>query len=82
MKKTPEEILAEIQPIFQEVLDVENLTLTPETVANDIEEWDSLSHIQLVMAIGRHYNIRFTTQEIVAWKTVADIIQSILTHLG
>ncbi len=75
--KTTEEILAELQPIFCDVLDLDTLTLTPETTANDIEEWDSLAHIQLVMAIGKHFNIRFTTQEMSSWASIADIVASI-----
>lgn len=80
--KTPEDILAELQPIFRETLDLDDLTLTPATTAEDVEEWDSLAHIQLIMAMSRHFGIRFTTQEMTAWRSVADIITSIQGHLS
>ena len=45
------QILAEVQEIFRDTLDNEEITLTDATTANDVEEWDSLTHIQLIVAI-------------------------------
>ncbi len=77
MKKTTEDILAELTPIFCDVFELDDVTLTLETTANDIEAWDSLAHIQLIMALGSHFNVRFSSQEIIGWKSVADIVASI-----
>ncbi|MBI9067038.1 MAG: acyl carrier protein [Salinivirgaceae bacterium] len=73
-----QEIISQLTPIFTEVLDVENLTLTPQIQADDIEEWDSLSHIQLIVAIEKHFNLKFTSLEIQGWKNVQDICSTIL----
>jgi len=72
-----EQILSEVQEIFRNILDQENLVLSAQTTAADVEDWDSLSHIQLVVAIEKHYKIRFTSKEIQSWKNVDEMISSI-----
>lgn len=72
-------ILAEVQEIFQDVLDNEDIELTYETTAEDIEEWDSLSHIQLIVAIEKHFKIKFTSREILSWKNVGEMIDCVAT---
>jgi acyl carrier protein len=69
-----EEILAELTPIFRDVLDNEKISISAATAASDIAEWDSLSHIQLVVAIEKHFSIRFTSREIQSWTNVGDMI--------
>ena len=73
------EIMAEVQEIFRDVLDNEEIVLTPETMADDIEEWDSLSHIQLIVAIEKHFKVKFTSKEILSWKNVGEMIDCIST---
>ncbi len=58
------EILSKLSEIFREELDNEEITLTEETTANDVEEWDSLSHIQLIVAVEKAFGIRFISSEI------------------
>ena len=71
------QILDEVQAIFREVLDNEEIVLANETTADDIEEWDSLTHIQLIVAIEKHFKIRFTSREILSWQNVGQLIGSI-----
>lgn len=72
-----EKILEQVNAIFIDVLDDENIKLTETTTAYDIDEWDSLSNIQLVVAIENHFNIRFTSKEIQIWNNVGDMVNSI-----
>lgn len=71
------EILLKVQDIFRDILDNEEITLSPETVADDIEEWDSLTHIQLIVAIEKFFKVKFTSKEILSWKNVGEMIDCI-----
>ncbi len=72
------QILADVQEIFRDVLDNEDIKINDLTAADDIEEWDSLSHIQLIVAIEKHFKIKFNSKEILEWKTVGDMIDCIV----
>lgn len=71
------QILAEVQEIFREVLDNEEIVLNNATTADDVEEWDSLTHIQLIVAIEKHFKIKFTSKEILSWQNVGEMIDCI-----
>lgn len=71
------EILEEVQEIFRDVLENEEIVLTPETTANDVDDWDSLSHIQLIVAIEKKFKIKFTSKEILSWNNIAEMTESI-----
>jgi acyl carrier protein len=72
------EILRQINEIFIDVLDDVGITLSEVTTASDVEGWDSLTHIQLVVAVEKLFKCRFTSREIQAWKNVGEMITSIL----
>ena len=76
------EILNQVQEIFRDVLDNEDIILTNETTANDVEEWDSLSHIQLIVAIEKNFKLKFTSLEIMKWKNVGEMIDSIYQRIN
>lgn len=69
MKMTKNEIMVQIQEIFCDVLDNEDIVLTDTTTSDDIEEWDSLSHIQLVVSIEKSFKLKFTAADISSWGT-------------
>lgn len=71
------EILKEVNNIFADILDNENIVLKEATTAGDIDEWDSLSHIQLIVAIEKHFKIRFTSKEIQSWSNVGEMIDCV-----
>ncbi|RNA60782.1 acyl carrier protein [Chryseobacterium nematophagum] len=73
------EILTKLTTIFHEELDNENIVLSFETTADDIEEWDSLSHIQLIVAVEKNFGVRFTSSEIQSWQNVGEMIDCIVT---
>ena len=71
------DILAKVQEVFRDELEVEDLVLTDETTADDVEEWDSLSHVQLVVALEKTFGIKFTSREILSWDNVGDLVDCI-----
>lgn len=70
-------ILKQVNEIFVDILDNEAIVLSDQTTADDIEEWDSLTHIQLVVAVEKKFGIRFTSKEIQGWANVGEMINSI-----
>ena len=72
------EIISQINQIFIDTLDDEDIVINESTKANDIDEWDSLTHIMLVVAIEKHFKITFTSEEITSWDNVGVMIDSIL----
>ncbi len=71
------ELLTTLNKIFADTLDEDNIVLTEQSTADDVEGWDSLSHVQLVVAVEKHFKIRFTAKEIQSWKNVGELIDSI-----
>ena len=71
------EILKQINDIFIDVLDNDDVVINEATQASDVDEWDSLTHIQLVVAIEKHFKIRFTSKEIQSWNDVGEMMTCI-----
>ena len=57
-------VLDELTKVFEEVFDQKNLTVTNETTSNDIDGWDSMSHVTMLMAVEDHFGIEFKPYEI------------------
>ena len=70
-------ILKQVNDIFIDILDNEDIKLERTTTAKDIEEWDSLTHIQLVVGVEKHFKIRFNSAEINSWKNVGEMCDSV-----
>ena len=75
---TREQVYAELNEVFQDVFDDESITVNDETTANDIEDWDSLEHINLVVAVEKQFNIKFTMGEVNGMKNVGEMVDIIL----
>ena len=71
------EVLAECNKIFIDELENTNIKLQRKTTSADIKEWDSLAHIQLVVAAEKHFKIRFTSGEILNFKNVGEMCDAI-----
>lgn len=71
------DILGAINEIFVETLDNEEIKINESTTADDVEDWDSLTHIQLVVAVEKKFKIRFTSKEIQSWANVGEMINCI-----
>lgn len=76
------EILQVVTTIVQEVLELPDLNVTVNTSAADVDEWDSMTHIQLIAAIESKYKIRFALGELQALKNVGDMIELIQKKLN
>jgi acyl carrier protein len=74
--------LERLYAIFREVFDDDTLLVGPETTANDVDGWDSLSHINLIVAIEAEFNIRFSQKELLTFKNVGDLLKSIEAKIG
>ena len=72
------ELLEILNGIFRKVLKRDNITLTEETTAHDVEGWDSLTNMVLLTEIEKKFGVRFTFREIVKMKNVGDLCQTIL----
>lgn len=75
------DILEQVQTVFREELEDEMIVLTENSTAKDIEDWDSLNHIQLVSAIEKHFGIRFLSREILSWQNVGEMVDSIAAKI-
>ncbi|RYY30116.1 MAG: acyl carrier protein [Chitinophagaceae bacterium] len=79
---TINEVMSQITTIFRDILDNDDIALSNTSTADDIEEWDSLTHIQLIVALEKHFKIKFTTQEITSYKNVGEMAESILKKIS
>lgn len=75
-------ILEELQSIFRDVLDQPNLVLTRASNASNVDDWDSLAHINLVVSIEKHYKIKFALGELQELKDVGDMIDLVKVKLA
>jgi len=76
-----QQLLKTVNEIFIHVLDNPAIVLQENTTADEIAEWDSLTHIQLVYAIEKYFKIRFSTAEITRWKNIGELCSSIAGRL-
>jgi len=75
MKKN--EILAKLNDVFREVFDLDDVVITPDTVADDIDDWDSLEHINLISAVESTFKMKFKMKEVSTMKNVGEMIDII-----
>ena len=71
-----------LNKIFCEVFDDDDIRITPETTANDVDGWDSLSHVNLITTIEAKFNIRFTQKDLLKQRSVGDLIADIERKLA
>ncbi|MCF8371830.1 MAG: acyl carrier protein [Bacteroidales bacterium] len=72
-----ENILKDIETIFRSVLNKDSISLAFDSSANDVEGWDSITHIMLVVEIEKKFKVRFKAREIQGWQTIGDIVNSL-----
>jgi len=77
-----EEVFEKLNEVFQDVFDDEEITVTDATTADDIEDWDSLEHINLMAAVEQEFGIKFTMGQIVSMKNVGEMANIIMEKLA
>lgn len=75
---TRDEVFNKLNEIFREVFDDDEIEVSEETTSDDIEDWDSLEHINLVAAIEQEFDIKFTMAQVVGMKNVGEMVDIIL----
>jgi acyl carrier protein len=78
---TQSKVITQLQPIFDDLF-MEPVVLKPELSADDVEEWDSILQISLLMAVERSFNIRFRVGEVEATKNVGEFADLIVRRVN
>ena len=76
--ETMTQMIEQLLSIFRNVFDDDDLVINPSTTAQDIDGWDSLAHISLIVAIEKSFNLRFSTAEIFDFENVGQMAELIL----
>ncbi len=76
-----DEFLTKVQSIFRDVFDDESLVIYDAMQAKDVEGWDSLNHINLIMALESDFAIKFTTREVMGFQNVGEMLTCLRSKL-
>ena len=76
------QLWSSLTAIFRDVFDDEAIVLSPTTTAADIDDWDSFTNVQLMVAIEQTLGIRFNTSEVGDLRNVGELVGLILRHLS
>ena len=68
------QIYAKLAEIFQDIFDEDSIQLTPELSAKDVDGWDSLTHIRLILTVEKAFKVKFSTSEIGKLENVGDLV--------
>lgn len=76
------DVLNKLNDIFRDLFDLPDLQLNEAMSAEDIDEWDSVNHVMLVVEIERQFKVKFHTAEVEEMKNVGDLVKLIVAKLG
>lgn len=76
-----EEVFEKLNEVFRDVFDDEDIVVTDTTTAKDIDDWDSLEHINLIVAIENKFKIKFKMNEVTGLKNVGEMVDVILGRI-
>lgn len=76
------DIIARMLPVFQEVFDDDTLTITAGTTSEDVEDWDSLSNVRLIIAIERAFGVRIKASEVAQLDDVGSLADLVAQKLA
>jgi acyl carrier protein len=73
-----DEVIKRLLPIMEDTFDEDKIVYIDSLSADDIEEWDSLSHIRFMVAVEREFSVRFSTSEIEGFKNAGELVDALL----
>lgn len=73
------EIYQKLNGIFHDVFDDDTIVVRPELTANDVDEWDSLTHIRLLLTVEKAFGVKFSASEVGKLKNVGELVHLIET---
>ena len=77
-----EKVVDRLNHLFRDIFDDDDIAVTDDTVAADIEGWDSLAHITLILGVEREFRIKMTAAEVGSLKNVGQMIDVIVARAG
>lgn len=79
---TREEVFTKLNEVFRDVLDDETICVNENTTSADIEDWDSLEHINLLAAVEQEFGMKFNMGQVVSMKNVGEMADIIMSQVG
>lgn len=76
-----EEVMERLNGVFRNMFDDESIELNDNTTSDDIEDWDSLEHINLLVAVEQEFNMKFNMNEVTSMKNVGEMVDIILSRV-
>jgi acyl carrier protein len=73
-----DEVIKRLVPIMEDTFDEDKVVYADSLSADDIEEWDSLSHIRFMIAVEKEFGVRFSTSEIEGFKNAGELVDALL----
>lgn len=77
-----EEVFEKLLGVFRDVFDDESIEVTESTTSNDIADWDSLEHINLIAAVEQEFHVKFNMGQVVSMKNVGEMADIIMSQIG
>lgn len=76
-----QDIILRLNNIFREIFEDNSIDVSPGMTANDVEKWDSLSHLTMIAAVEKEFGIKFKLKELVSMKNVGDLMMAIASKI-
>ena len=77
-----EQTWPKLTEVFRDVFEDDEIEIGPQTTAQDIEDWDSLMHVSLIVAVEKRFSVRFSSGDVAALKNVGELVALIERHGG
>jgi acyl carrier protein len=76
------DIVKRLEPVMRDVFDDDAIQYRDDLTANDVEEWDSLSHIRFIVAVEKAFRVRFSSSEMEGFNSVGDLVDALAKKMA